>query len=159
MNSISQILPQAIDYSIDWRLLNGMPDYVEIINATNKFASSNYLLLNQLERRINSFAFLEKNWDSYNADKISKESIRMAIKILYDMNNDGGLAGGIIINVFPMRNGGIQFEFDGSNLCAELEIKPEGGMEFILYDNEGNPTENMQVFEFSEFSNLLVERK
>jgi hypothetical protein len=54
-----------------------------------------------------------------------------------------------------MRYGGIQFEFDGKYICAELEISPNGEVTFILFDNDGDIVEEDKVFELSEIPTLL----
>ena len=56
-----------------------------------------------------------------------------------------------------MRDGGIQFEFDGEHICAELEINPNGNSTFILFDDDGTIIEKEQLFESSELSTLLEE--
>lgn len=87
---------------------------------------------------INGFSNLEPNWDSYEADKISKKAIDTANKALTYMRDMDILLNKMTINVFPMRDGGIQFEFDGDAICAELEINPYGKLTFILYDDEAH---------------------
>ena len=106
---------------------------------------------------INGFSKLRYNWDSYNADVISKNAIDTAIETLNHLNTKGLLTCNFNVNVFPMRDGGIQFEFDGDNICAELEISPGGDTVFILFDDEGNIIDQRQVFELSELSTLLEE--
>ena len=56
-----------------------------------------------------------------------------------------------------MRDGGIQFEFDGENICAELEINHNGDSTFILFDDDDNIIVKGQLFELSELSTLLEE--
>jgi len=106
---------------------------------------------------IYGFINLKKNWDSYDADVISINAIDSAIEILNHLNHKGQLANDIAVNVFPMRDGGIQFEFDGENICAELEINPNGDSIFILFDDDGNIIDKGQLFELSELSTLLKE--
>ena len=93
-----------------------------------------FAILN-LKNKIERFAHLESNWDSYDAEIISKTAIDTAIKTLYHLNSKGQLTNGFIVSVFPMRDGGIQFEFDGENICAELEINHNGDSIFILFDD------------------------
>lgn len=103
-------------------------------------------------KTIKGFSNLQPNWDSYQADKISKEAIDTAIKVLKYMRDKDILAKNMAVNVFPMRDGGIQFEFDGDAICAELEINQYGKLIFILYDEEGNLIESTQLLELSELS-------
>jgi len=82
--------------------------------------------------KINNFSKLKYNWDSYNADTISKTSIDVAIDILKHFINH--FSDDITIDVFPMRDGGIQFELDN----IEIEINQNGKLKFILFDNNDN---------------------
>lgn len=104
---------------------------------------------------IYGFSNLQPNWDSYNADVISKNAIDKAIETLNLLNSKGQLSNDFTVSVFPMRDGGIQFEFDGDNICAELEIIPNGELRFILFDDNGGIIEEEQLFELSELSTLL----
>jgi hypothetical protein len=104
---------------------------------------------------IYGFANLQHNWDSYNADEVSQNAIDKAIETLNHLNNKGQLTNGFTVNVFPMRDGGIQFEFDGENICAELEINPNGDLTFFLFDDDGDIIEKVQLFELSELSTLF----
>jgi len=106
---------------------------------------------------IYGFSNLKKNWDSYDADVISINAIETAIETLNHLNSKGKLANDISVNVFPMRDGGIQFEFDGENICAELEINHNGDSTFILFDDDGNIIDKGQLFELSKLSTLLEE--
>ena len=106
---------------------------------------------------INGFANLQPNWDSYDADVISKVAIDVSIETLNHLYSKRLLSNGIKVSVFPMRDGGVQFEFDGENICAELEINQSGELTFILFDDEGNIVDKGQIFELSELSTLLEE--
>ena len=86
----------------------------------------------QLKEKISSFSELEYGWDSYNAEKITKKSIFTAIKLIETLFSDAGQE--TIISVFPMRNGGIQFEIGE---YREIEIL-EHDIDEIEYDSEYN---------------------
>jgi hypothetical protein len=109
------------------------------------------------EDTINGFSNLKPNWDSYNADPISENSINAAIETLNYLYSKGQLSNNLTISIFPMRNGGVQFEFDGVNICAELEISTTGERTFIIYDDKGSIVNKGQLFELSELSTLLEE--
>lgn len=111
---------------------------------------------NLLEKTL-GFSNLHSNWDSYNAEAISNVAINSAKEILDYLNINGLLTSKIEINIFPMRDGGIQFEFDGKYICAELEINPNGNLAFILFNDDGNIVDHVQLFELSELSTLLEE--
>lgn len=114
--------------------------------------------LNNLRSKIEGLVHLESNWDSYNAEIISKTAVAVAIETINYLNSKELLSNGLSVSVFPMRDGGIQFEFDGENICAELEINQKGELAFILFDDEENiELEPLKLFELTELSTLLEE--
>jgi asparagine N-glycosylation enzyme membrane subunit Stt3 len=119
----------------------------------------NSLKYRELLDTISSFSSLEPNWDSYGADAISEISIATATKVLNHLRQSGNLPEGVEAHVFPMRNGGIQFDFDSSNSEAELEIDASGEMHFIGYDDQGDVKEEEQLktYELDELTSLLEE--
>ncbi len=94
----------------------------------------------KLLNSINSFKDLKQNWDSYNANAISPTAIIKAIEILGIIDTHIGSTNTAHINVFPMRDGGVQFEFDDENAMAEIEIGENGQLNLIIYNNEGDIT-------------------
>jgi hypothetical protein len=87
---------------------------------------------------IEAYDKLDSNWDSYEAEPISKKAISIAIDTIKTLQKRNFLSEhGIIINIFPMRDGGIQYEFDNDFICSELEISPSGELTFIKYDATG----------------------
>lgn len=124
------------------------------IPDSSKFKGIKYF---NFAEKISEFSKLHSNWDSYNADPISQDAITTALKTLTFLNSKGILSSGITVSVFPMRDGGIQFEFDSGLFCAELEITINGELIFILFDNKDNIVEEKQLFELSELSTLLDE--
>lgn len=115
-------------------------------------------LKNEIEN-IYGFSNLKKNWDSYNADTISQTAIDTAIEILNILYINELLTSRFTVNVFPMRDGGIQFEFDGKIICAELEISSNGDTTFILFDDNGDVVEKEQVFaEFRDSERILSDK-
>jgi hypothetical protein len=126
-------------------------------NRIPEAASVEGIKFYQLQDVINGFLNLQQNWDSYNANPISQNAIEGALEVLNQLKRSDIFSKGVEISVFPMRDGGIQFEFDANNLCAELEINIDGEMFYILYDQEANiiDKEKIYSYELSELSNLL----
>lgn len=102
--------------------------------------------MNNLHDTIKSFSSLKENWDSYNAGVISQKAIDVAISILHFLPQN--------TMVYPMRNGGIQFEFDFDNFYSELEINSNGEMLYILYDTESYKMFDM-VLNYEDLSKLF----
>ncbi len=160
---MGHLISQKFQSSENLSLISG-----SIVDVMNNFRNitkqaapvlfrANLSKYNGLLEKINGFSNLQHNWDSYNADIVSKSAIYTAIETLNHLNSKGQLTNGFMVNVFPMRDGGIQFEFDGNNICAELEIDQNGDSTFILFDDDGNIIDKGQLFELSELSILLEE--
>ena len=79
-----------------------------------------YSLLD-INMKLYSFLALEENWDSYNALKITRESIESAKKIaevLYQMD--------IYFAPFPSPTGGVTFDSLGTPPEFILDVFPDG---------------------------------
>jgi hypothetical protein len=87
------------------------------------------MTLEELEIRIKSFSDLKDNWDGYGADKITEQSILVAISLLDSLSKTNDK-----ILVYPMRNGGIQFEIGD---YKEIEIFNNDITE-LFFDSELN---------------------
>ena len=129
MNQVIKQRFQASSNELFLRFVSGntvsvFEDSERITNTFRPHSKTRGMKYFQYADTIYGFSNLQKNWDSYNADTISQIAIDTAIEALNPLHNKGLLANGITVNVFPMRDGGIQFEFDGQYICAELEISP-----------------------------------
>lgn len=110
----------------------------------------------ELVSRVRQFCNLPLDWDSYGADRINQFAIDSAFQVIERLAIDGLLSTKIDINVFPMRDGGIQFEFDDTGISFELEISPYRKFNFIEYDEEGNVIVEYENFSLSELKEKLV---
>ena len=146
-NSILQLVSGGTEYLIGTEVKSK-----NTISPHSKIQGIKYI---NLKDTIYGFGRLEKNWDSFNADAISNISINTAIEALDHLNLKGYLNIDFIVYAFPMRDGGIQFEIEGENISAEIEISPEGIPTFILFNNGGDIIEKERVFELLEISTLL----
>jgi hypothetical protein len=91
----------------------------------------NYQIIEIFTKKINSFAKLEKNWNSHDSEIISDIAINSALNILPYLNKNNLLSDKI--DIYPMACGGIQFEFHFDNY-SELEIDPVGRMTYTIFD-------------------------
>lgn len=101
------------------------------------------------EDTINLYSELEYNWDSYNANPISTAAIKTALKIVKILNGEMLLSNNV--SVFPMRDGGIQFEFGND---YELEIDIEGNLTYLKFIND-KIVDSAIVSDISEFINKV----
>jgi len=96
---------------------------------------------------VDSFSKLHENWDGYGADRINLSAQKSAINIIHQFaKND--VFNNINMHIFPMRDGGIQVELDGSIITAELEIDQNGTVKFIQYNEEGDIVDERIFSEF-----------
>jgi len=127
-------------------------DYLELDNTSAYiFGDAIQKLLNReilterlkapVNNKLDSFIHLKKNWDSYNADKVSQQTIDFSKKVVATLiENDVP-----IDFCVPLRNGGVQLEFhDGTNEF-ELEIHPNRSIIYIKYDLEGNIVQKKKI--------------
>ena len=122
-------------------------------DAAPRAASVESIKLYQLQDAINGYVYLQQNWDSYDAAPISATAIKVALKVLNQLNRTDIFSTGVEVNVFPMRDGGIQFEFDADDLCAELEVNKEGQVHFVLFNEDSKAVEkDIPYYELSNFS-------
>lgn len=98
-------------------------DNLELLNT-----EINSKKIEKLKTIIKSFSKLEKNWDSYDANEITPQSIMTAYDVLDSINDVND------VKVFPMRNGGIQFEIGH---YREIEIL-DFDINEIGFDSEFN---------------------
>lgn len=72
-----------------------------------------------VRRKLELFAFLDEDWNGYEAKPISKKTISMAWNILRSMEMSGTTGGW---EVFPVANGNIMFEHCSKKLDCFVEV-------------------------------------
>lgn len=105
--------------------------------------------------KVEGFSNLPMNWDGYDADQVSINAIAEGRNILFLLNINNLISGVFDVNVFPMRDGGIQFEFDADNAIAELEIDTKGQMAFIIFNSLGDIIWKLKIYELNAIPALL----
>ncbi len=127
---------------------------------TPEYFSSSGMKYFELNDKIGGFENLNTDWDSYNADSISSSAISMGLEILNFLKREGTLTSGIKVNVFPMRGGGIQFEFEAENLDAELEINTLGDLALISFNDSGDIVlkQPIKAYEFNDYIDSVSTR-
>ncbi len=108
------------------------------------------LFLDELSRKIISYKYLPKNWDSDNAEPIYDNSIDIANSLLEQLAfND------IIIDYsIPMRDGGVQLEKTFSNNDVEIEINPDNVIVLLIFDKDANCLEE-ENYSLSKINALI----
>ena len=65
---------------------------------------------------------------------------------------------GFNTHVFPMRDGGIQYEFDNEYMSTELGINPDGDMLYVIYDSSGNFINEVELFDENDLNYYLIKQ-
>ena len=86
--------------------------------------------LSATQRKIAELAQLPENWDSYGSRPIRPAAIEQAADILAYLSK---------LNlprpqIFPVPGGGIQLEFQQERRELEIEILPDGSIEFLVVE-------------------------
>lgn len=104
------------------------------------------ILFESFSSSLNEYKNLDHNWDGYNAEKPSLPAIEYAKKIIKYLILHG------IKNPFlyPMRNGGVQIEFQEHTNNFEIEINPDKSIILLVFDNQDNLIRE-QTFNEGEF--------
>lgn len=106
-----------------------------------------------LKQQIDSFSKLKKDWDSYDGDEITPQSIETAKKVLDTLPEFLDMQ---TINVSPMRDGGVQIDVGESK---EIEVLNNTVTE-IQYDLTGEII-NKYVYQYNSgliFDKSLLEK-
>ena len=89
------------------------------------------LWLRSAQRKISELAQLSENWDSYGSRSIQRPAIEQAAEVLACLSN-------LDLSdpqIFPVPGGGIQLEFRQDSRELEIEILPDGSIEFLMVED------------------------
>jgi hypothetical protein len=124
-----QTIENFVEAAVIWEKSNSLRQ-----NASK--SDSNHFI--DLMNRIEQFSTLKPNWDTYGAEQTNELVIEIARKLLIDLYSKNLIDPVFTVNVFPIRDGGIQFEIDADEDSCEVEISPKEILTLITYDLEGN---------------------
>jgi hypothetical protein len=93
--------------------------------------------LRKAQRKVTELSNLSENWDSYGSSSIQPPAIEMALKILSLVDRQGVATP----QIFPVSGGGIQLEWQSGSRELELEILPNGMLEYLVVDEQKNMQE------------------
>ncbi|UOQ69465.1 hypothetical protein [Hymenobacter volaticus] len=91
-------------------------------------------LLARVAHTLRSFLTLPADWDSYGAQSVQPAAVEEALALLQDADflqlmpaQQPRLA------AYPLSHGGIQFDLNGGRWPLEIEISPDGQVEFTIF--------------------------
>ncbi len=89
--------------------------------------------------KIAELAELPENWDSYGSRPIQRKACQRAVSLLKYLSESEMPAP----QIFPVPGGGIQFEWRNERRELELEFPPDGSIEYLIVDEEGEMREGV----------------
>lgn len=95
------------------------------------------LWLRPAQRKISELAQLPENWDSYGSRSIQPAAIKQAADLIAYLSKFNLPSP----HIFPVSGGGIQLEFEQGGRELEIEILPDGSLEFLKVDEKGEMQE------------------
>lgn len=84
-------------------------------------------------RVITQLAQSEHDWDGYGSAPIQQEAVATAIEILKATD----VVGPPTPRIGPVTGGGLQFEWSVGGRELELEVLPDGSLEWVKTDDDG----------------------
>jgi len=108
------------------RELAPRPDTDASWSSTTPLAASP--ALDQSVRRIQALARLQENWDSYGALRIHASAVEGTLRLVAIADSYGLPPPHIV----PVADGGLQLEWVDDDRSAEVEVRPDGSVEFLL---------------------------
>lgn len=102
-------------------------------------------------RKIAGLARLAENWDGHGSRPIQRGALQQSAPLL-------GLLSKSSLpepQIFPVPGGGIQLEWQNAKCGAELEILPDGAMEFLIVDAAGEMREGSVSSSLEEVYRLI----
>jgi hypothetical protein len=83
--------------------------------------------------KVRELALLSENWDSYGSRPIQPMAIEKTVEILFSLSNSN-LPQPLI---FPVPGGGLQLEWQNEECELEVEVLPDGSVEYLMVDENG----------------------
>ncbi len=114
-----------------------LPDFFDTQWSGVTPLSEASLWLRSAQRKISTLAQLPENWDSYGSPAIHQAAIEQAAEVLACLS-DLDLPDPHIV---PVPGGGIQLELQQEKRELEIEILPDGSIEYLLVAERGEMKE------------------
>lgn len=103
-------------------------------------------------RKLTDLSKLPENWDGYGSRPIQSPAIRQAASLVEQLSQFSIPAP----QIFPVPGGGLQFEWKNAKCGMELEILPDGTMEFLIEDAEEQMREGVISPSYENLSRLIL---
>jgi hypothetical protein len=85
-------------------------------------------------RTISGLMHLPPNWDSYGSPRIQEATVRRAVQVLYIVEKEKMAPPSP--HIVPVSGGGLQIEWRTGGRELEIELLPDGSIEFLTVEGE-----------------------
>jgi hypothetical protein len=109
----------------------------ELSKATSLISYIN-LWLEDSQDELHKLKELPENWDSYGSPRIKDVSVKTTADLLINLAKLGMPKP----YLFPVSGGGLQLEWQQSNRELEIEVLPDGRIEYLKVYEDGKMTES-----------------
>ncbi|UOG77621.1 hypothetical protein MTX78_24985 (plasmid) [Hymenobacter tibetensis] len=105
-----------------------------IVSPANNTFARLVNLLKRVARVVQDFSTLPLDWDSYGAQTIQAAAIEAALTVMQEPDFLQLLAAKHPrLAAYPLSNGGVQLDINGGRWPLEIEISPNGRLEFTFF--------------------------
>lgn len=134
LTDISWTATERKHRSAQWRIPMSDTDSLWTITTPLHKAGSR---LELSMRRVQVLTRLSENWDSYGAHGIQPPAVEGAIQVLV-IGDSYGLPSP---HIAPVADGGLQVEWSDGARFAEVEVRPDGSVEYLIHVAENESAE------------------
>lgn len=116
--------------------------YTGQLSAVTPITSEMSLWLQDSQKELQNLKTLPENWDSYGSPQITNQASKKVADLLHNL----ACFGLNKPNLFPVSGGGLQLEWQNGERELEIEVLPDGTIEFLIVNEneemkEGKATE------------------
>lgn len=114
--------------------------------------------LEATRRRIDEFADLGPDWDSYGGEPsspIARAEAKRWVEIVADLFGTRAGAAARPYSIAPLVDGGVQLEWHGPLGIVELEVGPAGELGYLFLTDDEPSNDRAQVADDASWSEVL----
>lgn len=115
--------------------------------------SEEALWSNRLRTKLKEFEGLPQNWDTYGSQQIQERAIEVAKALLTDLAKFSLPEP----QLFPVSGGGVQVELASGGRELEIELMPNGSIQYLMVSPDGSMFEAaMPNYDLESISGLVA---
>jgi len=115
--------------------------YTGQLTAVTSLISQVSLWLPDAQKELQTLKDLPENWDSYGSPKLTNEASKRAAGLLHEL----ACFGMPKPDLFPVSGGGLQLEWQRENRELEIEVLPDGSIEYLKVFPDGKMEEGKAI--------------